>query len=187
MPSIARSGSPVRRLRTLRLAVTPQYRRCTGPAPRAAGVDDCCYCDCGHWRARRPGNPGPSHSANRSTSSKRHGRSSLHQRTVRVRSRWLRTVSDWCFPPPSPGRSQSAHPAGLSALTAQPLSGTEGATFPFWRPDSQGNPGVLCGQQVEVDPHAAGASQTTKALAPVDHAWGGCGTSTVTSCFCLDP
>ena len=41
-------------------------RRRAGPAPRAAGVDDCCHCDCRLWRTRRPGSPVPSLSARRS-------------------------------------------------------------------------------------------------------------------------
>ena len=57
----------------------------------------------------------------------------------------------------------------LSALTAQPLPGTEGATFPFWRPDSQAI-GFFADNKLKWI-HAAGGPTTT--LAAVDHAWGG--------------
>ena len=57
----------------------------------------------------------------------------------------------------------------LAALSAQPLSGTEGATFPFWRPDSQAI-GFFADNKLKWI-HAAGGPTTT--LAPVDNAWGG--------------
>ena len=57
----------------------------------------------------------------------------------------------------------------LSALTAQPLLGTEGATFPFWRPDSQAI-GFFADNKLKWI-HAAGGPTTT--LAKVEHAWGG--------------
>ena len=62
-------------------------------------------------------------------------RSSRHQRAVRGRSRSRPTACGSCSPPPSTARHSSG--SGRSPpLTAQPLSGTEGATLPFWRPDS---------------------------------------------------
>ena len=57
----------------------------------------------------------------------------------------------------------------LSALTAQPLPGTEGGTFPFWRPDSQAI-GFFADNKLKWI-HAAGGPTTT--LATVEHAWGG--------------
>jgi len=57
----------------------------------------------------------------------------------------------------------------LSALTAVPLSGTEGGTFPFWRPDSQAI-GFFADNKLKWI-HAAGGPTTT--LAAVENAWGG--------------
>jgi eukaryotic-like serine/threonine-protein kinase len=57
----------------------------------------------------------------------------------------------------------------LSALTAQPLPGTEGGAFPFWRPDSQAI-GFFADNKLKWI-HAAGGPTTS--LAAVDHAWGG--------------
>jgi eukaryotic-like serine/threonine-protein kinase len=57
----------------------------------------------------------------------------------------------------------------LSALTAQPLSGTEGGVLPFWRPDSQAIGFFADGKLKWI---AAGGGPTTT-LASVQNAWGG--------------
>jgi serine/threonine protein kinase/Tol biopolymer transport system component len=57
----------------------------------------------------------------------------------------------------------------LSALTAQPLPGTEGGVLPFWRPDSQAI-GFFADGKLKWIPAAGGPTTT---LASVKHAQGG--------------
>ena len=103
----------------------------------------------------------------KSTVRKKRGRSSTPDEPYgRLRS--PPTVSDWCFPPPSPARTSVLLDPAHLGVDQQLLPGTEGGTFPFWRPDSQAI-GFFADNTKWI--HAAGGPTTT--LATVQHAWGG--------------
>ena len=63
-------------------------------------------------------------------------RSPRHRRAIRCRSRCLTTADSWR----SSQRPRARRGSGCGALdqvTAQPLAGTEGASYPFWAPDGR--------------------------------------------------
>ena len=71
----------------------------------------------------------------------------------------------------------------LATTTAQPLAGTEGATFPFWSPDSR-SIGFFAGGALKRLDLVAGAAAPRQTLAPALNGSGaGRGTRTASSCL----
>ena len=169
-PSIARSGSPMRSLRTLRLAA----RRMPPPVPQARGSNAT-----RGWRGRlRPlALAGIGALAVPAIRYLRTSQVDRPEETWQIVTPPTSDPSSFAISPDGLRLVFSATVAGkvqlwirpLAALTAQPLPGTEGATLPFWRPDSQAI-GFFADSKLKWI-HAAGGPTTT--LASVQHAWGG--------------
>ena len=132
-----------------RSPVAHRYRRRAGPAPRAAGVDDCGHCDCGHWRTRRPGSPVPSLSARRSTGRRDvAGRHPPNEQYKLVRDLARRSPIGVFRHRRRQG--SALDPAALRVDRAA-IAGNGGRSLPFLETRQPGH-WFLCGQQVEVDP-----------------------------------